>query len=90
MGWFVPGFSGGSVAATYLGLKGQTANSDFRERFLIRNAEEDLYTSVNLVNITRLFDGGVIDDLHYRNTNSIRQSSRDGALWCEARSIVSF
>src|SRR5215468_162573 len=41
---FISGVSGGSVAAAYYGLKGRAALLDFRERFLIRNAEEDLDT----------------------------------------------
>src|SRR5215212_9564244 len=36
---FVSGVSGGSVAAAYFGLKKREALSDFREKFLIRNAE---------------------------------------------------
>ena len=56
---FVSGVSGGSVTAAYFGLKGRSALNDFRERFLIRNAEEDLKTSVNLRNIVQGLDGGV-------------------------------
>ena len=58
---FVSGVSGGSVTAAYFGLKGRSALTDFRERFLIRNAEEDLKTSVNLRNIAQGLDGGVND-----------------------------
>ncbi|MBZ0218109.1 MAG: patatin-like phospholipase family protein [Fimbriimonadaceae bacterium] len=58
---FVTGVSGGSVAAAYFGLKGQDAIHDFRERFLIRNAEESLSTSINPINIRRIFTGGVND-----------------------------
>ena len=53
------GVSGGSVTAAYFGLKGRAALSDFRERFLIRNAEEDSNTSVNLRNIAQGLNGGV-------------------------------
>ena len=56
---FVSGVSGGSVTAAYFGLKGRAALTDFRERFLIRNAEEDLNTSVNLRNIAQGLNGGV-------------------------------
>ena len=56
---FVSGVSGGSVTAAYFGLKGRAALSDFRERFLIRNAEEDLNTSVNLRSIAQGLNGGV-------------------------------
>ncbi len=58
---FVSGVSGGSVTAAYFGLKGRDALTDFRERFLIRNAEEDLRTSVNLRNIAQGLSGGVND-----------------------------
>ena len=58
---FISGVSGGSVAAAYFGLKGRAALVDFRERFLLRNAEEDLSTRVGLVNIARGLDGGVND-----------------------------
>ncbi len=50
---FISGVSGGSVAAAYFGLKGRAALSDFRERFLLRNAEEDLNTNVSLVNLRK-------------------------------------
>jgi NTE family protein len=56
---FVSGVSGGSVTAAYFGLKGRAALDDFRERFLIRNAEEDLNTSVNFRNIAQGLNGGV-------------------------------
>ena len=58
---FVSGVSGGSVVAAYFGLKGRAALADFRERFLIRNAEEDLSTSVNLRLLVRGISGGVND-----------------------------
>lgn len=58
---FISGVSGGSVAAAYFGLKGRLALADFRERFLLKNAEEDLNTRVSLVNLARGFEGGVND-----------------------------
>jgi NTE family protein len=58
---FVSGVSGGSVTAAYYGLKGRAALTDFRERFLIRDAEEDLNTTVSLGNLARGLDGGVND-----------------------------
>ena len=39
---FVSGVSGGAVTAGYYGLKKRAALADFRERFLIRNAEAGL------------------------------------------------
>lgn len=58
---FISGVSGGSVAAAYFGLKGRAALADFRERFLLRNAEEELNTNVSLVNLAKGFGGGVND-----------------------------
>ena len=52
---------GGSVTAAYFGLKKRAALDDFRERFLLRNAEEGLNTSVSLGNIARAIGGGVND-----------------------------
>ncbi|MGB6349890.1 MAG: patatin-like phospholipase family protein [Pseudolabrys sp.] len=58
---FISGVSGGSVTAAYFGLKGHAALADFRERFLLKNAEEDLNTRVGLVNLARGFGGGIND-----------------------------
>jgi NTE family protein len=58
---FISGVSGGSVTAAYYGLRGREALLDFRERFLVRNAEEGLDTSINLVNLVRGLEGGVND-----------------------------
>jgi NTE family protein len=56
---FISGVSGGSVTAAYFGLKKRAALDDFRERFLLRNAEEGLDTQVSLGNIGRALGGGV-------------------------------
>lgn len=64
---FVSGVSGGSVAAAYFGLKKRAILDDFRERFLIRNAEENLDTAKSLVNLGRGLSGGVNDDTRLRN-----------------------
>ena len=58
---FISRVSGGSVTAAYFGLKRREALVDFRERFLLRNAEEDLRTRVSLVNLSRALGGGVND-----------------------------
>jgi NTE family protein len=58
---FVSGVSGGSVTAAYFGLKGSAVLDDFRERFLIQNAEQDLSTAIELGNLTRGLNGGVND-----------------------------
>jgi NTE family protein len=59
---FVSGVSGGAITAAYFGLKKRAALDDFRERFLLRNAEEDLSTNISLVNLGRALGGGVNDD----------------------------
>ncbi len=58
---FVSGVSGGSITAAYFGLKRRAALDDFRERFLLRNAEEGLKTQISLGNIGRALGGGVND-----------------------------
>jgi NTE family protein len=58
---FVSGVSGGAVTAAYFGLRGRAALSDFRERFLLRNAEESLRTPFNPVSVIRAYEGGVND-----------------------------
>ncbi len=59
---FVSGVSGGSITAAYFGLKKRAALEDFRERFLLRNAEENLNTAVSLANLGRALNGGVNND----------------------------
>jgi NTE family protein len=54
----VSGVSGGSVTAAYFGLKQRDALADFRERFLIQNAEAGFSTAVSLGNILTLLDKG--------------------------------
>jgi NTE family protein len=61
---FVSGVSGGSVAAAYYGLRKREALTDFRERFLLRNAEESLNTRVSLINLGRAIGGGLNDATH--------------------------
>ena len=59
---FVSGVSGGSVTAAYFGLKGRAALNDFRERFLLRNAEENLRTSIfRPGTVARVLAGGAND-----------------------------
>src|SRR5690242_15297954 len=50
---FVSGVSGGSITAAYFGLKKRAALEDFRERFLLRDAEASLRTRFTLTNIQR-------------------------------------
>ncbi len=58
---FVSGVSGGAVTAAYYGLKKREALADFREKFLIRNAEEGLTTSVDPISLVKALGGGVND-----------------------------
>jgi len=58
---FVTGVSGGSILAAYYGLKKRAALADFKQRFLLRNAEEGLQISINLTNIARGLQGGIND-----------------------------
>src|SRR5580693_10319709 len=58
---FLSGVSGGSILAAYYGLKGRAAIADFRQRFLLVNAEESLQTDLSLGNIARGLNGGVND-----------------------------
>ncbi len=55
---FVSGVSGGSVTAAYFGVKKREGLADFRERFLLRNAEEALDTSASLATLARGLSGG--------------------------------
>jgi NTE family protein len=73
---FVSGVSGGSVTAAYFGLKKRAALDDFRDRFLLRNAEEGLNTSISLGNIARAVGGGVNDS---QLTNWLDANVFDGA-----------
>jgi NTE family protein len=57
----ISGVSGGAVPAAYYGLKKRAALDDFREKFLLRNAEEALATDVNITNLARGFQGGIND-----------------------------
>src|SRR5271169_1062283 len=58
---YVSGVSGGAVTAAYFGLKGRAALSDFREQFLLRDAEESLRTPFNPISVLRAYEGGVND-----------------------------
>ena len=62
---FVTGVSGGSVLAAYYGLKKRAALADFKQRFLLRNAEEDLQTNLNLLSIAKGLQGGINDPTRF-------------------------
>src|SRR3984957_17640565 len=58
---FVTGVCGGSVLAAYYGLKKRAALADFKQRFLLRNAEESLQTNLNLLSLAKGLQGGIND-----------------------------
>jgi NTE family protein len=62
---FVTGVSGGSILAAYYGLKKRKALTDFKQRFLLRNAEEGLQTELSLLNIARGLKGGINDTTQF-------------------------
>ncbi len=94
---FVSGVSGGSVTAAYYGLKRREALADFRERFLLRDAEETLSTGLTPVSISRAFAGGVNDSTQFprwldRNlfggaTFAAFRSDRRPRIWINASDI---
>ena len=62
---FVSGVSGGSVIAAYYGLKKRAALEDFRESFLLRDAEESLDVRLNLMTASRALAGGINDSTQF-------------------------
>lgn len=58
---YISGVSGGAITAAYFGLRGRDALSDFRERFLLRDAEESLRVPFTPVSVVRAYQGGVND-----------------------------
>jgi len=80
---FVSGVSGGSITAAYFGLKKRAALDDFRERFLLRNAEETLRTNFTLTNIQRALAGGVNDATGF--TRWLDENLFDGATFSQLR-----
>ena len=79
---FVSGVSGGSVTAGYFGLKKRAALNDFRERFLLRDAEEGLNTQISLTNVGRILGGGANDS---QFMNWLDRNLFDGARFSEFR-----
>lgn len=58
---FISGVSGGSVTAAYYGLRKRAGLADFREKFLLRDAEEGLQTDLTLATLSRAVAGGIND-----------------------------
>lgn len=57
----VSSVSGGSITAAYFALKGSAILGDFRKKFLTKDVEASLRTSVSLANIVRLSNGALND-----------------------------
>ncbi len=80
---FVSGVSGGAITAAYFGLKKRAALDDFRERFLLRDAEEGLRTNLSILNVSRALAGGVNDSTGF--TRWLDQNLFEGATFAEFR-----
>ncbi len=81
---FVSGVSGGSITAAYFGLKRRATLDDFRERFLLKNVEDQsLSTSLTPGNLIRGLSGGVNDATHFPRWLS--QNLYDGATFSAFR-----
>lgn len=82
---FVSGVSGGSVTAAYYGLKRRAALDDFRERFLLRNAEEGLTTTLSVGTLGRALGGGVNDSSGF--TRWLDANLFQGATFADFREV---
>jgi NTE family protein len=82
---FVSGVSGGSVTAAYFGLKQRAALVDFREKFLLRNAEEELNTQLNLATLGMALGGGVNGDRRF--SQWLDQNLFGGATFGDIRAV---
>jgi NTE family protein len=80
---FVSGVSGGSITAAYYGLRRRAMLADFRERFLLRDAEATLRTKFTLANISRALAGGVNDATGF--TRWLDENLFQGATFAEFR-----
>lgn len=63
----ISGTSGGAIMAAYFGYRGPDEYQDFRERFLLQNAEASMRTSVGPANLARAWSGGVNDRSGFAN-----------------------
>ena len=53
------------MLAAYYGLKKRAALADFKQRFLLRNAEESLQTNLNLLSLAKGLQGGINDPTQF-------------------------
>ena len=64
----ISGTSGGAIMAAYFGFRGPDEYRDFRDRFLLQNAEAAITTSIaSPVNLARAWSGGVNDRSGFAN-----------------------
>ncbi|MGX9392659.1 patatin-like phospholipase family protein [Nitrobacteraceae bacterium UC4446_H13] len=82
---FISGVSGGSVTAAYYGLKKRAALADFRERFLLQNAEEGLDTTLSLATMGRALGGGINDQQGF--TQWLDRNLFHGATYGQFREV---
>jgi NTE family protein len=93
----VSSVSGGSITAAYFALKGKAMLDDFEAKFLSKDAEEALRTSVSPLNIVRLTTGGINDSTglqSWLDENLFKNATfgdvlkrRRPALWINASDI---
>jgi NTE family protein len=94
---FISGISGGAVTAAYYGLRKRAALDDFRERFLLRNAEEGLETDLTIDTIGKAFAGGINDsrgfprwlDANLFNGAAFGEFRESPRVWINASDIYS-
>lgn len=84
---YISGVSGGSVTAAYFGIRKRAALTDFRERFLLQNAEAGLQTQLSLGTIGRALGGGINDSTAF--TKWLDDHLFNGITYGEARQVGS-
>lgn len=82
---FISSVSGGSITAAYYGLKKRAALTDFRERFLLQNAEEGIETRLSLATMGRALGGGINDSHGF--TQWLDRNLFHGATYGEFRAV---
>ncbi|MGB3865587.1 MAG: patatin-like phospholipase family protein [Xanthobacteraceae bacterium] len=82
---FISGVSGGAVTAAYYGLKKKEALTDFRERFLLQNAEEGINTTLSLATMGRALGGGINDQQGF--TQWLDRNLFHGATYGDFRAV---
>lgn len=87
---FISGVSGGAVTAAYYGLKKRAGLADFREKFLLRNAEENLQTDISLATLPRVMAGGINDSTGFPRwlDNNLFHGANFGQFRAEGRPRV--